>query len=100
MFHVGQEVVCVNDKFTITGPGAPFVKTPVCGRVYTIRDIRTSRRGDYLLLDEIRNDEFHFGSGETGEPGWRLDRFRPVQRKQLPESLTRLLGLPKDVEVA
>lgn len=111
MFHVGQEVVCVDDspvevldKFDGGYVTRCSARPLVAGRIYTITGILAPSAKDYyrnignrcsavVQLQEVVNP-----LDESG--GFAAERFRPVQRKQLPESLTRLLDLPKDVEVA
>ena len=104
MFHVAQEVVCVNDdeNATPTVPGIhylPGLDGLRRGATYTIRAVGTSPHGGYPIvwLNEIVRP---YSRSYGGEGGYAAIRFRPVQKKQLPESLTRLLDLPKDVEVA
>lgn len=66
MFHVGQQVVCVDDDGTLL-----LMK----GRVYTIVDIFQSLGDTYLALGGVVT--------ETGGRGWYPSRFRPVRKTDI-----------------
>lgn len=97
-FYPGQEVVCVDAD----GPGL-YDKPLREGAVYTVRWV-----GKYLcprfgeihpsirLLEVLREPCPVTGVDDLP---FRVSRFRPVQRKSLPECLTRLLDTPIEREV-
>ena len=72
MFHVGQQIVCIND----IGPSLPAGHAhPVRGCVYTIRDIIDCGDRVCLTLEEIVNPIRRSGR----ELCFKSRRFRPVK---------------------
>lgn len=94
-FQVGMKVVCVDDKFS--GGWDRIVKTPVKGKVYTIRQLLTFKActGQVVttvLLEEIVNPVRQWDSGLM-EAGFVPRRFRPVvQRKTSIEIFKDMLN--------
>ncbi len=75
---VGQEVICINDKF------APvqieiIPNRPLENKMYTIRDIFTTRNGRAVHLEQLNNPLLSHPSGMGQfEPSFAIDRFRPI----------------------
>lgn len=72
---VGQDVICINDKFR---PEQIILipNRPVEGKVYTIRDLFTTRNGRAIHLEQISNPHLDHPSGlGTFEPSFSVDRF-------------------------
>lgn len=94
-FHVGQMVVCVDDK-----PAAPKwggVSFPVRGRVYTIRAVfRHTSGADGVWLEELRNP---FAAKYGLEWGYKARRFRPVKTTSI-DQFTALLNPAPEKELA
>ena len=93
MFHVGQQVVCVDDR--------PFKDgTPCCftrGRIYDIEAICTKgHRHNGIPTNEIGLDIR--GHRQHGSPGWcscvSAARFRPVR----PQSIEWAREIARDVK--
>lgn len=75
---VGQDVVCIDDKFT-PEQVALIPNRPVEGSVYTVRDVFTTRMGQAIHLEELRNPSLDHPSGlGTFEPSFSIDRFQPL----------------------
>lgn len=93
-FHIGQLVVCVDDK-----PREPkmahLIAWPVKGLVYTIRGFKETADGLGLYIEEIVNREQKLRDGTFGEPGYYLDRFRPVRKTSI-EAFTAMLNTTKE----
>lgn len=92
-FRVGQKVVCVR------GP-IYFTKAPhdVCvGKIYTVRELRLSRRNEPgILVDEIHNP-IHPKIGR--EYGFIAARFRPVVERKTDISVFTAMLNPSQVTV-
>jgi len=89
VFHPGQQVVCVNDDFTILKAQDPSIITPVAERVYTIRKNYQLLHDVGVSLEEINNTHA-IPKGRKLEPNFSQSRFRAVQpadKKQLAEEL-------------
>lgn len=92
MFEVGDQVVCVNDKFE-PAIRAMYSALPVAGVTYTVRDLVMGRtRISFIpgvengvtvtvLLAELSNppDENVHKPGSVSEPGFRPERFVPLE---------------------
>lgn len=92
-FHVGQKVVCVEDRPHFLDK----VKRLDRGAVYTIREeFRSAVTGRYgVFLNEVVMPRLE--SGE--ELGWLATRFRPVQERKTDISVfTKLLVSPPKVK--
>ena len=78
-FHVGQHVVCVDDRRShFTGKPLALVR----GTVYTIRRYYSKPVNDWgVLLHEIVSTADPFPDGT--ERGFRADRFRPLDESRL-----------------
>jgi hypothetical protein len=85
MYHIGQKVVCIYDSIM---PGrhaetaAREIEMPVEGVIYTVRGLPVWRNIKGMLLEEIRNPKQYFGD-EFCEPGFLLERFRPLTNVEL-----------------
>ena len=80
MFHVGQQVVCIEDRYWNPWVGD---MSPVKGRVYTIREILIDaicRVG--LRFEEIINAPHIYIDGQA-ERAFLGDRFRPVRKTNI-----------------
>jgi hypothetical protein len=72
---VGQEVICIDDKFK-PEQIALIPNRPVEDKIYTIRDIFTTRNGRAVHLEQITNPHLEHPSGlGTFEPSFSVDRF-------------------------
>ena len=86
-FHVGQKVVCVDNKHTPKPVGhweewkRRFgVTKPIRGEVYTIREIAARKNGGLRLrLVEIVNPPAEFRDAPAQEPWFWAENFRPVK---------------------
>lgn len=88
MFHLGQQVICIND---VGLRNHSDLKDVVRGCIYTIRDIVYYDEPDHpedhgvpgLLLEEVVNDLCVFEDGYIGEPAFLGWRFRPVKKTDI-----------------
>lgn len=91
MFKVGQKVVCIDDAFT-----DKYVRNgvllPEMHKDYTIRGFN---RNGAMWLVEIKNFDYPFSTGGTGEPAFKTFRFRPLDEIFAEETLARIA---KEVE--
>lgn len=75
---IGQEVICVDDQFLPQQINL-IPNRPVKDKLYTIRDIFTTRMGKAVHLEEITNPPLEHPSGMgTFEPSFAVNRFRPL----------------------
>ena len=94
-FRVGQQVVCVNDKFSDDKYWRRTVLAfPKLRSVYTVREIRDA--GDLVgfCFCEIKNPIALFTGGYF-EPAFNVKNFRPVKKTSI-EILEKLLA-PTDL---
>lgn len=96
-FHVGQSVVCVDDRFRNVSIDQKIRK----GQVYTVRwagHFSHYIDGDFygIKLAEIDrgNDDGPEGYGYADMP-FRASRFRPLVKDRIREMLTRSAPKPK-----
>ena len=75
LFHIGQEVICTNDDFTLLLVQNPNIHTPKRGPIYTVRALYDTHRGYGLTLVEI--DNTHVAPGFP-EANFHESRFAPV----------------------
>ena len=76
--RVGQEVICINDRFSPVQIEI-IPNRPLEGKMYTIRDIFTTRNGRAIQVEEINNPLLDHPSGMGKfEPSFAIDRFRPI----------------------
>jgi hypothetical protein len=90
-FHVGQQVVCVDDQFSPCKYWRSTVKTfPKLHSIYTIREIRDA--GDLIgfCFYEFTNPRAHFERGYL-EPAFNSKNFRPVRKTSI-EVFRKLLA--------
>ncbi len=82
-FHVGQQVVCVSERFSDEEHWRASVRTfPKLHAVYTIREIIV---GDVLVgfcFHEFSNPRAHFRNG-FHEPAFNSRNFRPVRKTSI-----------------
>jgi hypothetical protein len=89
-FHVGQQVVCVDDQWDDDDQ----VERPVRGRVYTIRSIIGSL--DCLQLVEISNRPKRYREGYA-ECAFFSRRFRPLRKTSIEVFERMLIKAPEGV---
>lgn len=91
-FHVGQLVVCVDDKPKGGYPDEPW---PVVGRIYTVRALRWSDwySAEQVLLVEIVCSPRLYNDG-TYEAGYNATRFRPLDESRLTVFRQMLVSPP------
>ena len=97
-FHIGQVVVCIDDK----GLPVPYCDRAVTacpqeGCVYTIRGILVIEDRVGLWLEEIRNPPAKWLDGEVRELAFRSWRFRPAKTTSL-EVFEAMLA-PRETEM-
>jgi hypothetical protein len=105
MFHIGQRVVCLDDRF----PGENGVcdptfaercpNLPVKGHIYTVRGFVVPYAGypgtPGMLLEEVINPPSRYLEG-TFEPSFFPSHFRPATERRTDISVfTDALRLPK-----
>jgi hypothetical protein len=94
-FDIGQQVVCINDKFSDNVGWRSTVRSfPRLHSVYTIREII---RDDPLVgfcFYELVNERHRFRSGYH-EPAFNSRNFRPVKKTSI-EIFHRLMA-PSDL---
>jgi hypothetical protein len=83
----GQEVICIDDTFM--PPQIELIPNrPVEGKMYTIRDVFTTRMGKALHLEEITNPNLDHPSGlGKFEPSFSVDRFRRLVEEDVQISV-------------
>lgn len=98
-FHVGQSVVCVDDRFKNVSLDQQIRK----GRIYTVRwaghfshYIDGEFYGIKLVEIDRGNDDGPEGYGYADMP-FRASRFRPLVKDRIREMLTRRAPQPKTV---
>jgi hypothetical protein len=90
-FHVGQQVVCVNDKFSPDPQWRRTVRTfPVRHGIYTIREIHVEPPLVGFCFYEITNPRSYFSTG-FAEPAFNCKNFRPVKKTSI-EAFEKLLS--------
>lgn len=93
-FRIGQKVVC------IVGPAGWQTideNQPVHGQVYTVRETRLGKAGQYIRLVEIVNSPGHYAEGiEECFFWWR--GFRPVVTRKTDISIFTKLLTPTEPE--
>jgi hypothetical protein len=95
-FHVGQQVVCVNDNFSTDPRWRQTVSVfPVRNSVYTIREIHVEAPLTGFCFHEIVNPRTWFAAG-YGEPAFNSRNFRPVKATNI-DVFEKLLA-PSDKE--
>jgi hypothetical protein len=94
-FHVGQQVVCVDDKFSKREDWRRTVRVfPLLHSIYTIREIVQEGELIGFYFYEITNPRAHFAKGYL-EPAFNSRNFRPVRKTSI-EIFERLL-VPNDL---
>ena len=90
-FHVGQQVVCVSDRFSSDMRWRRTVRLfPVLNAIYTIREIHVEGPLTGFCFHEIVNPCAWFAAG-FGEPAFNSRNFRPVKATSI-ELFQRLLN--------
>jgi|RhiMethySRZTD1v2_1073278.scaffolds.fasta_scaffold2193823_2 hypothetical protein len=78
-FHIGQQVVCVNDRFSRDMRWRRTVRNfPILKGIYTIREIHVAGPLTGFCFHEIANPCTWFAAG-FGEPAFNSRNFRPVK---------------------
>lgn len=94
-FHVGQQVVCVDDNFSKREEWRRAVRVfPRLHSIYTIRQIVDEDDLIGFCFYEIRNPRAYFGK-DFLEPAFNSRNFRPVRQTSI-EVFERLL-VPNDL---
>ncbi|WP_375436162.1 hypothetical protein [uncultured Hymenobacter sp.] len=75
LFHPEQEIVCINDDFTLLLVQNPNIQTPKRGPIYTVRGVYDTHRGYGITLAEINNMAVAPGFPEAN---FHESRFAPV----------------------
>jgi hypothetical protein len=91
LFHVGQQVVCTNDEFTVLLAQDPRIVTPRKGETYTVRRNFQFMHAVGIALEEITNHHA-LPKGRSVEPNFSQSRFRaatevPVTVESREESI-------------
>jgi hypothetical protein len=82
-FHIGQQVVCINDVFS----SCPYWRSAVSAfpklhMIYTIRHMREAHGLLGLCFYEIVSPRAQFSEGYV-EPAFNSKNFRPVKRTSI-----------------
>ena len=98
MFHVGQKVVCVNDR-NLRVRRDLYSSLPKQGQIYTVRAITppdaVTPNTPGVLLEEIKGEY----SSSGYEYGFLAFRFRPIQERKTDISIFKAMLTPKKVRV-
>lgn len=70
-FRVGDRVVCINDRYSVTDPKYMFMSFPKKGKTYTVRGFCSM--GSSMHLEEIRNEPLP-GRTEIWFYNWRFTK--------------------------
>jgi hypothetical protein len=90
-FHVGQQVVCINDRFSRREVWRRAVRIyPQLNSIYTIREIFHAGGLTGFCFYEFSNPPALF-DGRYLEPAFNSRNFRPVKKTSI-EVLERLLA--------
>jgi hypothetical protein len=99
-FHIGQQVVCINDEFSPCPYWRRAVSAfPKLHMIYTIRDIREAHGLLGLCFYEIVSRRAQFAEGYV-EPAFNSKNFRPVKHTSIEvfeKLLVPALAPPLDV---
>jgi hypothetical protein len=99
-FHVGQQVVCVDDDYTNHPAWVVVPNRPVRGSVYTIREVCevTYETGPDigLRLIEVVNAPICWRDG-VAEHAFHRQRFRPLRKTSIEVFERMLIKAPETV---
>jgi len=100
MFHVGQKVVCINNK---ADAGFVWVKgtRPTLNAIYTVRAVGiTTYNNVGLRLNEIILSGYHccYSHKRFEDAFYRADRFKPVIEKKTDISIFTQLLTPSKIK--
>ncbi len=107
-FHVGQKVVCINDKLSdFRLPGFKYEDNPslhglTAGRLYTVRDVfvnPVTSQINVRLAEIIRPIGCNDRELANVEAGFHPDRFRPVVVRKTDISQFKAMLNPQKTEV-
>ncbi|WBO86059.1 hypothetical protein [Hymenobacter yonginensis] len=87
LFHPGQEVVCINDDFTMLLVQNPNIQTPKRGPIYTVRDIYDTHNGFGITLAEINNAAVAPGFPEANFHESRFALVPPLEEISIAEAI-------------
>ena len=93
MFHVGQDVVCIQDDWT-TKNGE---KCPQRGFIYRIRDLTCFDNIDALRLEELVNAPIHYDQC-FGGCSFVATFFRPVKHTNIDSIAEAMKRLPSKAD--
>jgi hypothetical protein len=87
LFHTGQEVVCINDDFTMLLVQNPNIQTPKRGPIYMVRDIYDTHNGFGITLAEINNAAVAPGFPEANFHEARFALVPPLEEISIAEAI-------------
>lgn len=108
VFHVGQKVVCINDKLgEFRLPGFKYEEKPtldglVAGRIYTVRDVfddPVTKQPLLRLVEIIRPRGCDSRKFANIEAGFHAARFKPVVERKTDISIFKAMLNPQKTEV-
>ena len=88
MFHVGQKVICVNQRWATIDK-----RRPEKGCIYTIREIYTNGKDVGFRFFEITNPPRQHADG-FAESAWHSRFFRPVIERKTDISIFQRMLVP------
>lgn len=92
MFHIGQQVVCVDDRFADRPDWRRAIHTlPRLYGIYTIREIVREGRVTGFCFEEIVHGPARFGDCLL-EPAFNSANFRPLATSNI-EAFKRMLAI-------
>jgi hypothetical protein len=91
---VGAKVVCIDDDNSEKGSKWKNGEKPEIGCIYTISSVflNTNTGNINIRLKELKRNPDCIAKGITG---YAIRRFKPLEKKKLPDVLTSLLINPK-----
>lgn len=92
MFHIGQDVICINDRWESYDEIPTNLTVPIKGVIYKIRGFPSHPGAVWIVLEEIVNPFV----GDC-EPCFNVICFRPVQKRESSEKIVRSLLAPTKV---
>lgn len=98
-FHVGQKVVCVDDKKRTTAGFNRLTVRLVNGQIYEIRDVGLTNSGSLGLRvhGAVLSGEFGcYSLGPFQDAFWDAGRFRPVQTRSTETGIAILRKVADD----
>jgi hypothetical protein len=98
-FHVGQEVVCINDDFSkmlkmYSLLNLPGFNLPRRGNLYVVRDYVIHGKFPAIVVMELHNPIIPYMDDIWREAGFWDERFEPRTKRTVNEMLTKALSAP------